>query len=428
MSVSKWSNQKKTCPSSEPPSFEFPEDLRLVQIVSQFYEHLLFGTPFERDTLPPRAALIIRHLERRLPTEKERPDVQRDLDRLLQGMQTQNLTFFRSTKLAEDSGADPRFETTLVQNFYHRLSIVTGGSLDQGLSSNRFVYQTLKAAYYRESRQVPTFQQFVAPLSTGAASGTDLQLPVRPEDLTDDEAILRHFLTANAPVDEALVFRDAHFWGSAFKNLLEKRHMTVWCPTQRHLDAIQKHYSVTCYAFGRLVDPFALRLDAADTVDPEHWQTPSRLLAFLKTQPTHPLSQAVKALQRRLLNAVFEARPLDELPQDYRHFLSNVRLADDALPKVSSTCLPPVLVDVFHRLLALTKYDVLWQENPEPWKASALSEEFFDLYLYTLALQNEISGLKQLLLSGPANHGQQFRQSARPPPWMKRAWEQADER
>lgn len=400
-------------------------DLELAREIIQYFYHVILGQHFDISKCSSMAKTLILDIKANLAQNQFELSEQgflrtvaADLDSVVDTIGKNNKVFFSTDPLANPSDEiqdeRPHLKTVMVTSFYTKLSYVAQSSLDCGLSSNRYVYNVLHSEFYRSAERpvVPVFQQFVS-----------------HSQIQHDDSLLLEKLIAKQPV-AAENFADARFWGNVAKNLLDQQQKFVVTVPPEHLDAIQKSYWILCQSRNKIVDPFSVRLGVLGSVDPVHWSTPDYLLAFVRQESHHPLSRSVRDVVCRLLSNLLDARLHPDyrklLPahaaETYDRFLKNVCYVDRAVPKVRSKHVPPVLVDVFQRLLAYTKFDHLWQDDFSSSDNNNNNKEednFFRLYVLFSNLEKENLGLRRLI---PAADRQQFVHGTRPTGWMKRTW------
>lgn len=188
-----------------------------------------------------------------------------------------------------------------------------------------------------------------------------------PKDSEIFESILRG--------DDASVryqYTSPQYWGELARRLLnDHRSVRGLMPLNSIPDKYIRHavrlYDVTIKTVGRLVDPLTMYLlpDRTLYVDPGHFGSAESLEAFLLHRQNHPLSESIRRLLHRCVDELLKGQILSILGkhESLERFLTNVLVVHNYLHQVTGEDEPPRLVDVFQRLLAMTKLDYLWQQQ-----------------------------------------------------------------
>lgn len=159
-------------------------------------------------------------------------------------------------------------------------------------------------------------------------------------------------------------------------------------------------YDIKCKTLGRIIDPFSLVLSLHNNfVDSIHWQSEKALKLFCQHFPKNALSIQIKNLLKSTITSFLNAEQesielLDNI--EYKKFIQNVNFINDRIEKVEHKHAPPKLIDLFHRLLALTKMDTLWIQENIPIHKPELDHFIFNLYLKNVELERENELLKAL--------------------------------
>ncbi|KMQ83864.1 putative cytochrome p450 305a1 [Lasius niger] len=283
----------------------------------------------------------------------------------------------RIVAFVQEGGDDPHLQTPVVADFFNRLSASIGRRLERRRRSS-------------------------SPSSS----------LLRPDDTatTSDWILLNKILKNEDEGIEHLDYRDARFWGELTRKLVHLQRpfdpslyaatTTTAIPHRLVRDAVRL-YDVTCKKYGRTLDPFTMVMVSRDDhVDPVHWSTPELFRRFLKDDADHPLSSAVK---HYVFHTVLEADG-SQVPKEWRltRFFENVRHVHESIPAVRGSDVPPRLVDVYHRLLALADKKRLWSMTATEFQkttdhhhddaAAAITTTtatHFNLYTRVLELERE---------------------------------------
>lgn len=165
-------------------------------------------------------------------------------------------------------------------------------------------------------------------------------------------------------------YDSASFWGELVRQWLNhERPLPKVMPLPPSTTKDEKRayclYDTTCQTRGERLDPLStVMVPFAEYVNPVHWKSDILLAHFLKEKPEHALSKSVKQLVSRTIHQVLEGTfpsCLDRNDAALDGFLQNVASVDLVLPKVEVPISPPLLIDVFHRLLAMVHMDHLWE-------------------------------------------------------------------
>lgn len=182
--------------------------------------------------------------------------------------------------------------------------------------------------------------------------------------LEQDQIILEKILGGESG---SFRYASAFFWGELARGWISRRRPfpeTLCQPVPRPVDNTARLYDLTCAARGDRMDPMSMvMLPASEHVNPAHWQSDTLLEAFVRLRPDHVLSRTVQHLVRRAVHQCLEGlypTCLVEKDDTISNFLQNVFCIDQNVRKVSLVQKPPLVVDVFQRLLALVQLDDLW--------------------------------------------------------------------
>lgn len=197
------------------------------------------------------------------------------------------------------------------------------------------------------------------------------RLPVIPplHPCEHDDVILKHFLEGSRL--DHYKYQSASFWGEVarrFINLHRPEKMATLPPvSDAHLKRVMQMYDMTCQARGQCYDPFNMYLvPRSEYINAAHWQTWQTLEAFMHDRPTHSLTLSVQALLRRTLHEFLQGEKpsalLNPCPR-LDALLHNVRVIHESVQQVPHKNMPPKLIDVLQRLLALCHKDGLWEKN-----------------------------------------------------------------
>lgn len=218
------------------------------------------------------------------------------------------------------------------------------------------------------------------------------QLPCRT-----DSDILKSILENKAET-ENLPYKDAEFWGKLAYNVLNHRRppsdlAPLHHPSATYLKNVVRLYDVTCKSLGKIANPFDMVLvPRRDYVHPVFFKD---LKAFLRLYPNHALSASIRNSVDESMELFLDARlPTFCGNENARAFMNNVSVVHEAVRKVDDENVPPKVIDVFQRLLALSGQDHLWQT--QPLQKSERNErspmDLFHLYekIYYLEKQNHL--------------------------------------
>lgn len=159
-------------------------------------------------------------------------------------------------------------------------------------------------------------------------------------------------------------------------------------------------YDVKCKALGRIIDPFSLVLTSHDGfVDSIHWKSEKALKLFCSHFPKNALSIQIKNLLKSTVTSLLNAdqESLDLLDNiEYKKFIQNINFINERVEKVELKHAPPKLIDLFHRLLALSKLDTLWIQEDIPIHKPEQDHFVYNLYFKNVELERENELLKAL--------------------------------
>lgn len=266
-------------------------------------------------------------------------DITGDLDTITQFLEECNAHFHY--------GSEPppvlHLKSNIAKMFFNQLSVICKGNVELGIVANS----------YQKQKEL---------------------------DLTYIEDMIRNKSVVTLPLQG---LEQVHLTNNIFKNVLIL-------------------YDVKCKSLGRVIDPFSLVLSHhQDHADAVHWQSKESLKMFCRHYPKHKLAIEINNLLKSsltaILNADEEMLPF-ELNNEFRKFFYNVNFINERVEKVETKYTPPKLIDLFLRLLALTKMDNLWiQENIPPPPQS--NQYVLDLYLKNVELTRENELLNGLIKS-----------------------------
>lgn len=200
---------------------------------------------------------------------------------------------------------------------------------------------------------------------------------------TDSEIL--NAILHNRPLGDSLSYKDATFWGNVAHELLNHRRpaelMPLSDPPLKLVQNLIRLYDLTCKTLGKITNPFEMVLVPRHTyVDSLYWD---RLETFLKLYPDHPLTKSVHRFVNRTIDSILVAKlPTFCHNEKLKLFLQNVNIVHDTVEKVNGSDVPPKVIDVFHRLLALSGKDFLWQTtlSDPPIDSTAASTNSMELY------------------------------------------------
>lgn len=286
--------------------------------------------------------------------------IENDLQNIIKYIERGNEHFI--DKCHTKNNSPVALKTSLIRNFYYNLSRVCRGNLEEGVLSNLYVRDTI------------------------------------PQPEKKDEETLENILTNEN--DVYLVFQNAEFWGTIAKKLLQKEKFYVPSIIKspvKFLRDIQQMFDIKCQSLGKIINPYSLKLVFYDYyVDPIHWQSVKSLEQFLKYFPDNNLSQTCRKLINLIITSIINADDtllpkgiLDDEIQ-LRTFIKNIENVHHRIEKVVSSNVPLKVIDVFHRLLALLRYDYMWEEVH---LKREISEEpnsiLINIYLKNVQLERE---------------------------------------
>lgn len=267
-----------------------------------------------------------------------------------------------------------------------------------------------------ETRAVSKFwdqlQVLLAKRDENHPSSMALPVPSRTDD-----AILRDLLDPPPPPDhhhhpQQAKFQSAEFWGQVARRFIHIRRpetAAAVAPFPPQNPTISKHvlqrlyqlYTMTCVARGQSFDPLTMHfVHHSEYVNAAHWQSPANLEAFMHDQPSHPLSLSVQALLKRTVDQFLHAESISAFLSPCPRlaaFLHNVRVIHQSVEEVPhDDGIPPKLIDVFQRLLALSRQDTLWEKTIPP--ATESRDPFMGTSLLYLTEQLRIAEREKRLL------------------------------
>lgn len=291
-----------------------------------------------------------------------------DLENLIKYIELGNQYFIDKCHGKQNSPVE--INSSAVRYFYYNLSRVCRGNLENGALSNM---------YFKDTIPLP--------------------------EQTDQETL--EYILTNAN-DSYLVFKNAEFWGTVAKKLLQKEKSYIPSLIKspiKYLRDIQQMYDIKCKALGKIINPYSLKLVSYNAhVDPVHWQSVESLKLFLKYFPENNLSRTCRELINLIIKAIMNADEnllpkgiLDDEIQ-VRKFIKNIENVHCRIEQVKSSNVPLKVIDVFHRLLALLRYDYMWEdvhlkeEEKEPPNTILIN-----MYLKNIELERENKSLREEL-------------------------------
>lgn len=187
--------------------------------------------------------------------------------------------------------------------------------------------------------------------------------------LEQDQTILEKIIAG-----ESGPFRyvSASFWGELARGWISLRRPIPdsLCLVPQPVDKTARLYDITCTARGDAMDSMSMvMIPASENVNPVHWQSATLLESFIRLRPQHVLSRTVQDLVRRAIHQCLEGvfpTTLIEKDDTISNFLQNVSCIDENIKKVSLIRKPPLVIDVFQRLLALVQLDDMWLTTSSP--------------------------------------------------------------
>lgn len=293
-----------------------------------------------------------------------------DLENIIRYIERGNNHFLDKSSLKNNFRLELKSST--VRNFFYNLSRVCRGDLDNGLLSNNYKKDTI------------------------------------PVSNKSDEETLQHILKSEN--DEYLSFQNAEFWGVICKRLLQNEKPYSFSPIKLHanyLRDIQRLYDIKCYSLGKIINPYSLALvPYHNFVDPIHWESVNALHLFIEHFPENVFSQTCKEFINLIITAIMTANnellPKNILKEEIqiRKFIKNVERIHNRIQKVNSNNTPLKLIDVFHRLLALLKYDYMWDIlNLEETTLENENNILINMYLKNIELERENKMLRESLIN-----------------------------
>lgn len=255
-----------------------------------------------------------------------------DLENIIKYIERGNQYFIDKCHSKHNSPVE--IKSSIVRYFYYNLSRVCRGNLENGATSNM---------YFKDTIPLP--------------------------EKTDEETLENILTSAH---DVYLVFQNAEFWGTVAKKLLRKEKSYIPSSIKspvKYLRDIQQMYDIKCQVLGKIVNPYSFQLVAYDLyVDPIHWQSVESFKLFIKHFPENNLSRTCRELINFIIKTVINADD-NILPKgilDYetqlRKFMRNIENVHYRIEQVKSSNVPLKVIDVFHRLLALLRYDYMWED------------------------------------------------------------------
>lgn len=293
-----------------------------------------------------------------------------DLENIIRYIERGNNHFFNKCRLKNEFPI--QLKSSTVRNFFYNLSHVCRGDLDNGILSNNY-------------------KKDIIPISSKT-----------------DEETLQHILKNEN--DYYLSFQNAEFWGIIAKRLLQNEkpyNLNMIQVSKKYLRDIQHLYNIKCYSLGKIVNPYSLVfIPYHNFVDPIHWESVNALQLFIQHFPENPLAQTCKDFINLIITAIMTANnellPKDVLKNEIqlRKFIKNVDRIHNRIQKVNSNNKPLKLIDVFHRILALLKYDYMWdvlnfEETTLPKETNLL----INMYLKNIELKRENEMLRKKLIT-----------------------------
>ena len=290
-----------------------------------------------------------------------------DLENIINYIERGNRYFFDKCSMKNENPLE--LKTSIVRNFFYNLNRVCRGNLDNGLVSNNYIKE-----------KIP--------------------LP----DKTDQET-LEHILKSEN--DAYFVFKNAEFWGIIAKSLIQKERPYTLTPLNlpiQYLRDVQRLYDIKCQSLGKIVDPYSFILTSYESfVDPIHWQSVESLKLFIEHFPENTFSKTCRDFINLIITAIMTANDnllppkilKDEM--QLRKFIKNVENIHNRIEKVSGTSTPLKLIDIFHRLLALLKYDYMWDVICLEETTGFSDTILMSMYLKNIELERENKLLREEL-------------------------------
>lgn len=294
----------------------------------------------------------------------------RDLENIIRYIERGNKYFLDKCSIKNKFPLE--LKSSIVRNFFYNLNHVCRGDLENGILSNNYKKETL---------------------------------PILNKS---DEETLEHILK-NENV-YYLSFQNAEFWGMLSKRLLQNEKPYQLSPIQipsNYLRDIQRVYEIKCYSLGKIINPYSLVLAPYHNfVDPIHWESVNSLQLFIEHFPENAFSQTCKKFINLIITAIMTANN-ELLPKNIlkdenqlRKFIKNVESIHHRIQKVKSNNTPLKLIDVFHRLLALLKYDYMWDIlSLEETTFQNETNILINMYLKNIELERENRMLRENLIN-----------------------------
>lgn len=228
-----------------------------------------------------------------------------------------------------------------------------------------------------------------------------------PESSTDQETLQQ---ILNRPDKDHYHYRDADFWGRLATRLLHHHRppgtfSVIDNVPMQYLRHAQRLYDVTVKRLGKLVDPFTMvMVPANEYIDPIYWRNTEGLDRFLEEHPSHPFAKTIRSRTSRLADRLLNAEPIPDDPR-LDQISRNIEIVHREIRKVDGFDRPPKLVDVFHRLLALTNMDHLWSPvTLAKNEAEEVSSSQLRLYEKIHQLEKELALWKKLVAAAANNN------------------------
>lgn len=159
-------------------------------------------------------------------------------------------------------------------------------------------------------------------------------------------------------------------------------------------------YDLKCKSLGRLVDPFSLILAfQQDYVDSIHWKTEESLVSFCEHAPRNPLVIQISNIVKSTIYKFLNGEQVSFLPIELNKFLQNINYLNDRIEKVESKYMPPKLIDLFQRMLAMLKMDYLWSNETVTMPTSKTDFFIVDVFNRNIELERENALLKNIISS-----------------------------
>lgn len=296
--------------------------------------------------------------------------ISRDLENIIQYIERGNNYYLDKCSLKNKFPLE--LKSSIARNFFYNLGRVCRGDLDNGILSNNYKKDTI-------------------PISNKS-----------------DEETLQHILKNES--DYYLSFQNAEFWGMISKRLLQNQKpytLSAMSLPGNYLRDIQRLYDIKCYSLGKIINPYSLVLiPYHNFVDPIHWESVNALQLFIEHFPENALSQTCRKFINLIITAIMtgnnELLPKNILKDEIqlRKFIKNIERIHNRIQKVNSNNTPLKLIDVFHRLLALLKYDYMWDVlNLEEITFQDENNLLINMYLKNIQLERENKILRKDLIT-----------------------------